>query len=189
MPSLQQNSVSVKLDDRNVVDQAALQRNGYYTNFFSSIIEVSLPDPLVHTHLTSLSLALTWELPPGMQRTWMQPSISSMKVFIPLDRIPFVTELSLSMYFHPTFIGNKSERPSGHGYHPKNRSCALRKLCLRDCAYVVIWQLQEMVQSLKELGAWDALERFIVEDRTSVAPDRALEAVGSERLTFIGTST
>ncbi|KLO12544.1 hypothetical protein SCHPADRAFT_890692 [Schizopora paradoxa] len=181
MPKLERLSFSAELNYRDLVNRLMYD----FSDFISPVIKALLPHPLHHTRLTSLSVAIAAQLPTEFQSTWLQSSkMSSRMLVIPLDRIPFVETLSLTTIFHPTFTGNKLERPSGPGSYQTNRSCALREVRFRACDYMAIWQLQEMVHSLKEFGAWDGLEKFVIEDCSSVAPDRALEAVGPERLSY-----
>ncbi len=45
--------------------------------------------------------------------------------------------------------------------------------------------LQETIQSLKDVGAWDTLERFVVEDCKALKYGVALGAVGREKLRFL----
>ncbi|KLO12432.1 hypothetical protein SCHPADRAFT_941254 [Schizopora paradoxa] len=181
MPKLDRLSFSAELDYKSLV----IPSNSDHSDFISPVVEALLPDPLDHTRLTSLSIAITSQMPNKFQVMGLHSStIPSKRLVIPLDRMPFVKVMSLTTSFHTTFTGDKSERPSGRGSYQPNRSCALREVRLRSCHYMTIWQLQQMVQSLKEFGVWDALEKFVIEDCASVTLDRALEIIGPERLTY-----
>ncbi|KLO12548.1 hypothetical protein SCHPADRAFT_941118 [Schizopora paradoxa] len=179
MPKLERLSFSAELFHKKLADRDDSLSQSYA---ISAVVEAALPAPLIHTRLTSLNLAITWQPPTKLQWTKIEDSLKSKEFVIPLDRIPFVTELSLSSNFQATFTGPHSKRE----YYAANRSCALRELRLRDCDYMDICELKEIVQSLKDFGAWDALKGLTLENCTSVAPDEALEVVGPERLTYIG---
>ncbi len=45
--------------------------------------------------------------------------------------------------------------------------------------------LQETIQSLKDVGAWDTLERIVVEDCKALEYGVALDLVGTGKLQFL----
>ncbi len=45
--------------------------------------------------------------------------------------------------------------------------------------------LQETIQSLKDVGVWDTLERVVIVDCKTLEYDIALDVVGREKLRFL----
>ncbi len=96
---------------------------------------------------------------------------------VPLDRIPSVSTLTLTMCARVLctregrFAANAIREP-----------CQLQELRLVGC--MEIEALKGLVQSLKDAGAWDTLERVIMEDCCRESYDGVLEIIGKDRLQY-----
>lgn len=136
-----------------------------------------LPDPVVHRKLTALTFKLTCRIPgPGefMRQRTLNLKMLPRTFTIPLDEIPRVSSLTLSTFTRAVFTRNETSAPSG-----------LRELRFKECESLVGGEVERTVQSLKDVGAWHNLERFVVEDCKALEYGVALDVIGREKLRYI----
>jgi len=63
-------------------------------------------------------------------------------------------------------------------------STSLRELHLQSCKNMEAIGLEQIVRSLKEVGAWDTLDRIVIEGCDLLDYETAAEIIGRERLHF-----
>lgn len=96
---------------------------------------------------------------------------------IPLDTIPTVSTLTLTTCTPCVLF----TRESKVGARP-NR---LQELRLRGCELMEAGDLHAAVESLKEVEAWEAINRVVVEGCDLLKYDRALEVNGKKKLLYL----
>ncbi|KLO06340.1 hypothetical protein SCHPADRAFT_1002406 [Schizopora paradoxa] len=102
---------------------------------------------------------------------------------IPLGSVPTVTTLNITTFTKVSFTRG-IEALADDGITP----CGLREIRFEGCDKMEISDLRLTIQSLKDMGAWDSLERFVVENNDSLKYSEVLDAVGEERLHYIYAS-
>ncbi len=170
MPRLEQFSLYITLNSDDVFGEGAAAVN---SDFLQTLLRISLPDPSVHTLLTSFTVNIS--LPNAEENTCPE-----MLLNIPLDLIPHVSTLKVSTFGRVSFSFARQEEPDqrGIGKH------ALRELQLRSCTNMDTVNLQATIMSLKDVSGWEALKRVVVRECDALDYDAALLAVGKERLHF-----
>lgn len=141
---------------------------------------ILLPDPGDHGRLSSLSISA--RLPPPTWRNAILQKWDSMMISVPLDRIPHVSSLCVTT-FGRLFFTRHEELEEGRGIE---LSSSLRELQLRFCDNMDGGDLEQMVQSLKDTGAWDMLDRVLVHECNLLDYESAVAIIGKERLQFVG---
>ncbi|KLO13740.1 hypothetical protein SCHPADRAFT_350955 [Schizopora paradoxa] len=108
-----------------------------------------------------------------------QPSDVLWTFPVPLERIYTVSCLTFSTCARVIFTHE------GHtGEDGDTERCQLREIRFSGCEQMTIEDLRLTIQSLKEVGAWDTLERIVLELCDLVEYCAALEVVGMERLRY-----
>ncbi|KLO06341.1 hypothetical protein SCHPADRAFT_693195 [Schizopora paradoxa] len=138
---------------------------------FDSLFEKLLPDPDVHPLLTTVTVTI---LRHYSYRIVGAPEDEAPVIPIPLAKLPHVSSLRITTFGRVSFY-----RP------PETNPSSLRELQIVGCSRLDIEGLQLAVQSLKDGGAWEELERVIVENCDLLDLDSALEVVGEKRLRFV----
>ncbi len=64
-------------------------------------------------------------------------------------------------------------------------ACGLREIQFSRCENMDVEVLKFAVQSLKDVNAWDTLERVVVKGCNSLAYDEVLLEIGKERLRYL----
>lgn len=167
MPQLQYFSLSVKPS----YGIEELLESDIFPPPFSTL----LPDPAHHPLLTSLTFEL--EIP-AFSVTEASLEVRSILLDIPLDKIPHVSFLRLKTFCWVSFSRKPVIRQG------EETLSSLRELQLQSCVSMDTEGLQRVVQSLKDAGAWDSLERVVIQGCDLLTCEAALEAVGEERLYF-----
>lgn len=98
---------------------------------------------------------------------------------VPLERIPDVSVLTFTTCTQVIFTREDLAGAHGVGLEPSQ----LREIRFSGCE-MAIKDLQLTVQSLKDVGAWNTLERIVVEQCELLYYESALEVVGMERLRY-----
>ncbi len=154
------------------------------------IVCALLPYHGSHSNLASLSIELmhtmsTDDLEDDVTRDEedeeARNQIFSRILFIPLDKIPQVSTLSVKTFtrlcfdnFYYTWCAHSGGTPN-----------ALSELHLLQCKQLGVENLQETVESLKDCNVWETLDRVYVEDcNDSLSYSGAMEVVGPEKLRF-----
>jgi len=176
-PNLEQMSVSI--DFRAEEFMAHDLEEDRSTELLAELVHALLPDPIAHQRLTSLAFKLSCKMPGACPNNIMTERYSSLRTLprtftIPLDKIPNVASLTLTTDTRTLFIRGEPSDP-----------CGLRVLCFRGCEKMDSGLLQEAIQSLKDVGAWGTLERFVVEDCKALEYGVALDLVGAGKLQFL----
>ncbi len=171
MPNLINLDISLEL----IYDD--LLRDDEDSNALCDLVLALLPDPDTHAKLSSLSVELL-HTKGTKEPDWGDDHIENKRLVIPLDQIPHVSTLSVKAFgqlhfSHSNGLDGDRERP-----------CALRDLRIHDCERYGISFLEQVIASLKSVGAWNKLQSFRVE-RCVWKYERVLTAVGAERLDFI----
>lgn len=98
---------------------------------------------------------------------------------VPLERIPAVSCLTFSACARVIFT-----REGHAGEDGSKERCRLREIRFSGCKQMTIEDLRLTVQSLKEVGAWNTLERFGLDFCGLVKYGAALEIVGMGKLRY-----
>jgi len=146
------------------------------TSSLRRLVRVFLPDPLIHSLVTSLVVDVSLPDPEAKATGELQSSVLE----IPLDRIPYVSTLTLKSCGRVSFSRQEPQGPSAMDRR------SLREIQFHSCKDVDIKALLATIQSLKDVDAWDTLERVAVRKSDIVDRDAVLAAVGEERLRFVG---
>ncbi len=103
-----------------------------------------------------------------------------MTLNIPLEKIPHVSALNVTACGKVTFYRRREsdEAPV------QPSSSSLRELQLHSCQNMDVGGLQRAVQSLKDAGAWDKLDRVVIKKCNLLDYDATVEVIGKERLHF-----
>ncbi|KLO12556.1 hypothetical protein SCHPADRAFT_929150 [Schizopora paradoxa] len=142
------------------------------TELLLELAHALIPDPFVHRRLTSLSVDLTYEMPRPLQMMQSRQPIKQPRTFtLPLDKIRNVSTLKMTTFARTLFTRDATTAPSG-----------LREIRFWKCKELTSAGLIDTVQSLKEYGAWDTLERFVVEDCNALQHDAVLDAISNEKM-------
>lgn len=165
MPKLKTLILSLKLwDIYDLADLATL------------VPGVLLPGPDHHPLLTSLTISLHYFEDDAVFSTWASKSLA---IDIPLHKIPKVSSLYVTTFGRVSFSRQRRKGRRAAG------ASALREVQLISCVNMDVEGLRLAVQSLKDVGAWDTLERVVIRGCDLLDNDAALEAVGKERLRFM----
>jgi len=179
-PNLEQMSVSI---DFSAMDLMAPDlEEDRSSELLAKLAHASLPDPIAHRQLTTLIYKLKCEIPrvePGVTVQRAMDRILSRRTLprtftIPLDKIPNIVSLTVTSVTRTLFTRGGSLDP-----------CGLRELRFLGCEKLDGELVQETIQSLKDAGAWDTLERIVVEDCKALEYGVALDLVGAGKLQFL----
>ncbi|KLO13739.1 hypothetical protein SCHPADRAFT_997160 [Schizopora paradoxa] len=99
---------------------------------------------------------------------------------ISLEIIPAVANLTFTTFTQIIF----TRKVHAKGDTGRNL-CPLREIRFKECNQITADDLLPAVQSLKDAGVWDTLERFVVENCEFVDYEMVLELVGKERLVYL----
>ncbi len=165
MPNLANLSVSVELRYDDLLHDED-------SDDLCDLLFTILPDPDTHPNLSSFSIELTLT---KETKDWGD-YIEYKTIVIPLDKIPHVSTLNVKTFSQLHFSRQAGSSDGG-------QDCALRELRLHDCKQWDSEFLEGLVASLKNVGAWDTLESFKV-DQCLWRYESVLKVVGAERLQF-----
>lgn len=139
-----------------------------------------MPNPSTHPHLSFEILSVNVSI---SDVKIMEPSLSEepdeerfVKLTIPLDGMPEISVLNVTTCGQLSFSSE---------HDPTNYPISLRELRLRSCHNVDVRGLQDTIQSLEDIGAWDTLERVVIRDCALLDYDEMVDVVGAERLHFV----
>lgn len=131
------------------------------------LLPIYLTDPQARPSLLKYNLTKNAE--------WEDPPEPFPMVFtIPLDRFPTISSMSISAGVQVYFVRGFEE------VTPWN----LREIRFSGCMYLDIGYFQWAVKSLRDVWAWDTMERVILENCCSLDYNEVLEVVGQERLHY-----
>ncbi len=158
IPNIENLSLSIRFYDMDLVPRDLHEKES--TQLLTELSNAFLASNPIHHLLTSLSYNFTCPLNYGtITKMWCYVSSFTKTFTIPLDKIPNVESLTLTT-FAQTFFTRGESSIGGSG-----NPCSLREIRFRDCAKMnSSYILGNIIHSLKDAGAWDALERFVVED-------------------------
>lgn len=167
MPKLETFALSVELWD--VCDLA---------NLAGLVPGRMLPGPDNHPLLTSLTVNV------GIYKH--EPAFSSqaskfVAINIPLAKIPRVSSLCITTFGRVSFSRQRQRRKGRGAKGPS----ALREVQFISCVNMDVEGLRLAITSLKDVGAWDLLDRVVIKGCDLLDYDSTLEIVGKERLRFM----
>ncbi len=145
LPNLETFSASVEIRYDDLVDDP---EHSYALDH----VLFSLLGPGNHPSLTSLSVELK---PTDAVKDWRWRSVENRVLDIPLHEIPQVATLSVK-----TFTKIKFSRL---GVVANGDCSALRELRLHECKRLDVEAIERVIESLKEVKAWDALRSLKLE--------------------------
>ncbi|KLO06343.1 hypothetical protein SCHPADRAFT_933140 [Schizopora paradoxa] len=145
----------------------------------NALLRRLLPDPSTHLLLTTVIINI--QPPPYKsypQKTHHVPTQDHEKlelVAIPLAKLPHVSSLSITTFGRLSFRRRRA----------RTKLYALRELQIRACPRIDVDGLRDVVQSLKNIKAWDGLERVVVRNCDLLDYEGALKVVGKEKLCYM----
>ncbi len=170
-PNLEKLSVSIDFRYADIMDLNLGEEA--VNELLCKLLNALLHSNCRHSRLTSLHYKLAYEVRQSHNVTWSVTPLP--RTFtIPLDRIPNVSTLTVSTFTRIRFTRGGSFTP-----------CGLQELRLHGCGEIDGGDLQEMIQSFKDAGAWETIKRFEVKDCKALDYETVLEAIGKERLRFV----
>ncbi len=185
IPNIEQLSLSIRFYDKDLMDHGVDEKES--TELLTGLSNTLLASNPTHHHLKSLSYELLCPCSPNygtLHKLYREVNVFTRTFTIPLDRIPNVSSLTLTT-FAQTFFTRGESSIAG-----RSNPCSLREVRFRDCARTDCRNiLQGTIRSLNDVGAWDTLERFVVEDCNGLDYETALNAVGTEKLRFLISSS
>jgi len=148
------------------------------TEFLSDLSVALLPNHFADPRacLSSLSYEFTYTPCDFYSIGHLKPTPLKMfpRIFtVPLDRIPTVSNLTLTMCTQMCFT-----RENYVG------GCRLREIRFSGCEHLEIGDLRSAVQSLKGVQAWNSVERIVVEGCSLLDYSVVLDVIGSEKLRY-----
>jgi len=170
-PNLEKLSLSIDFQYTDIIDPNLSEEAVH--EHFCELAKALLPNSYRRSRLVSLDYKLAYEVPQSRNVTWSVTPFP--RTFTtPLDRIPNVSTLTVSTFTRICFTQGGSFAP-----------CGLQELRLHGCGEMDGGDLQDMIQSFKDAGAWETIKRFEVKDCKALDYETALEAIGKERLCFV----
>lgn len=177
IPNLVRFSVSIDVEDRPINEDAEL---------FGGLVDALLP--VDDTRPLSRPSFIDFKIVEGSESENRQyarrPRILEppCTLRIPLERIPAVSTLTLSTCTQVVFT-HENDTGGGGGWGCTSPSL-IREVCFSRCEQMTAEDLHLSIKSLKDVGAWDTVERITMENCRLVEFGLALEAVGAERLRY-----
>ncbi|KLO12554.1 hypothetical protein SCHPADRAFT_998050 [Schizopora paradoxa] len=147
----------------------------------AELARVFVPDPFLHPKLTSLSLTLTCvgKLPTQkVQNSQRASNILPWTFKVPLDQIPYAASLSFTTFAQIIFTWDGASSPGS--------TSSLRRLRFSACKKLTSAGLRETIRSLKDAGAWNTLERIVVENCNALKYDETLKEISEDKITILG---
>lgn len=140
-----------------------------------------IPDPAAHPHISTLIL----EAPRFSRAKKITPKeIHFDSLAIPIDKIPNVSSLSITttlgrVKFQRGQLFQRRFQPvQAHG------ASRLRVLTLESCRNLDVCYLPDLIISLKDVGAWDGLERVEIRSCGSLEYDAVAKVFEKEKKCF-----
>ncbi len=159
------------------------------TGLLRALLPLHLSDP--HARLSSLSYKLWHDIESEFRAGPLDGSLK-FKEFpgffsIPVDRIPTVSTLTVTTCTCVLFTreGGGAQANGGRpGSSTRNEQCLLREMSFVACENMEQEDFHLSVQSLKDVDAWNTLERVVVENCCRLPYEGVLAVVGEERLCY-----
>jgi len=104
-----------------------------------------------------------------------------MALKIPFEKIPQVSILDVTTCSQIS-LSQLRELADGDPIHLQPSS--LREIRLHSCPNMDVGDLRQTIASLKDVGAWDTLNRVVIEKCDLLDYDSTVGVIGKERLYF-----
>ncbi len=186
MPNMISYSVVIEFR-RGDLEEA--NRGNRLAEDLGALVIAFLPDPLMHPHLTSLNITL---LPSKVNDDiyFVVSSIGRESITIPLDRIPYVSSLTVKTFTRLLFTRRSAQGTTtangATGLGTTSSPHALRELCLQECNNISMKSLERTVDSLMDAHAFLLLDRFEVNDcrYSNMMYDNIVDIIGEDILYY-----
>ncbi len=179
MPRLEDLSFSIALRS---MGESEKERIKLISHLSYALLQNDVADPCAP--LSSLNYKITYEADStsGSSATTPGTSLFPSMFIVPLERIPTISTLTLTTCTPGRifFFAREGTLKTNDGIE----RCRLREIRFSGCEDMGIEDLQTAVITLKFSGAWENLERVVVEYCDSLEYDAVLETVGKERLRY-----
>ncbi|KLO06369.1 hypothetical protein SCHPADRAFT_933116 [Schizopora paradoxa] len=149
--------------------------NRFGAQQFRKLPDVIFPIGHIRSRLSSMTCIFSDSPDFEMPKAWLDDLDLPGTLQIPLNRVPHLSCLTLTTFTQVRFSREGSVEP-----------CHLRKVHFQGCSRM---DGVAAIQSLKDAGVWESVERVVVEDCRDFEYEMALESVGEERLRFFDEDT